>query len=346
MLRVLLLVALAALVAAQPVRAQDAPRRVRSVQAVRPAPADALRPLRDVITLRNFDPQEEQWMFLVEAAPPADSGFAYGTNYFGDRAKAAAFALPDGLTEAQVTEINVWFGYRRDGLTNQTYRLEIIEGTSDFGPIGDTRLSESFLLADVNADADFDTDEGPTTHSLIQPVTVGASFFVSVDFGSYGAADWGNTSLTSTALLGRPIAEVWEQWTDGVWYNMSNVWNFGRGTGTDGAHLWVEVIAETGTGTAVEDGADELPGEVALGANYPNPFNPSTVLHVELPARMEVDLRVVDLLGRTVAVLVQGPMDAGVHAVRFEAEGLPSGLYLARLHAGAVARTRVMALLR
>ena len=99
------------------------------------------------------------------------------------------------------------------------------------------------------------------------------------------------------------------------------------------------------SGTPVEE-ADEIPRVLALSSNYPNPFRSATTLRFELPARMDVDLRVVDLLGRTVARLVEGPMEAGVHTVRFEAGSLPSGVYLARLRAGSATHTRTLVLLR
>ncbi len=76
------------------------------------------------------------------------------------------------------------------------------------------------------------------------------------------------------------------------------------------------------------------------------PFRSATTLRIELPTQTEVDLQVVDLLGRTVARLVEGSMEAGVHTVRFEAGGLPSGVYLARLHAGAGTHTRKLVLLK
>ena len=178
---------------------------------------------------------------------------------------------------------------------------------------------------------------------MSQPVTVGSPFFVSVDFGSYGQADWGNAAIVSTGLQGRHIPEVWEKWADGSWHNVSVAWNQNA---DNGWHLWIEVIVETdATGTPVEE-AGEIPRVLALSSNYPNPFRSATTLRFELPARAEVDLQVVDLLGRTVARLVEGSMEAGVHTVRFEAGSLPSGVYLARLNAGAATHTRTLVLMR
>ncbi|HOJ05598.1 MAG TPA: T9SS type A sorting domain-containing protein [Bacteroidota bacterium] len=68
-----------------------------------------------------------------------------------------------------------------------------------------------------------------------------------------------------------------------------------------------------------------------LDQNYPNPFNPSTVLRFSVPEQSRVELVVVDMLGRTVATLVDGTVEAGVHAATFDAAGLTSGHYMARV---------------
>ena len=73
------------------------------------------------------------------------------------------------------------------------------------------------------------------------------------------------------------------------------------------------------------------PREFQLSQNYPNPFNPSTVIRYQLPVNSEVRLAVYDMLGREVAVLVNGTMSSGVHEVTFDASSLSSGIYLYRL---------------
>ena len=96
------------------------------------------------------------------------------------------------------------------------------------------------------------------------------------------------------------------------------------------------------TATATED--EELPSQVRLSQNYPNPFNPSTAFDYELTHPQHVRLTVHDMLGRTVAVLVDGMRPAGVHDVAFDASDLSSGTYLYRLHTSAGTSTRVMTL--
>jgi mannose/cellobiose epimerase-like protein (N-acyl-D-glucosamine 2-epimerase family) len=80
--------------------------------------------------------------------------------------------------------------------------------------------------------------------------------------------------------------------------------------------------------------AGALPTEAALEQNYPNPFNPSTLIRFSLPRGADIRLSVYDLLGREVALLSQGETSAGMHEVRFDAPGLASGVYIARLTLG------------
>ena len=96
----------------------------------------------------------------------------------------------------------------------------------------------------------------------------------------------------------------------------------------------------------VSSESEELPTEVVLWGNYPNPFNPETVINYALPQTGHVRLAVYDMTGKTVAVLIDGVQPQGRHTVRFHADGLPTGTYVYRLTAGAKTLTRTMTLLR
>lgn len=84
----------------------------------------------------------------------------------------------------------------------------------------------------------------------------------------------------------------------------------------------------------------------ALAQNYPNPFNPSTTIEFSLPKNERVKLAVYDLLGREVASLVDGRLDAGQHSFVFDGSNLTSGIYFYRLQAGAQVQTRKLMLVK
>ena len=96
----------------------------------------------------------------------------------------------------------------------------------------------------------------------------------------------------------------------------------------------------------VSSESEELPTEVVLWGNYPNPFNPETVINYALPQTGHVRLAVYDMTGKTVAVLIDGVQPQGRHTVRFHADSLPTGTYVYRLTAGIETLTRTMTLLR
>ncbi|MGE5362493.1 MAG: family 10 glycosylhydrolase [Bacteroidota bacterium] len=115
-----------------------------------------------------------------------------------------------------------------------------------------------------------------------------------------------------------------------------------------GQSAWSELFAfKTGTATGV-DGEQQVITVFQLNQNYPNPFNPATVIKYSLPAAGNVTLKVYDILGKEVAVLVNEVQNAGSHSVKFSAGdmNLTSGIYLYRLSSGSFSETRKMVLLK
>ena len=92
--------------------------------------------------------------------------------------------------------------------------------------------------------------------------------------------------------------------------------------------------------------AAAVPTRFVLEPNYPNPFNPTTVVRYQVPVASNVRLVVYDLLGRESAMLVNERKDPGSYSVVFIASGLASGVYLYRLQAGGFLETRKMILMK
>ncbi|MFH1194445.1 MAG: T9SS type A sorting domain-containing protein [bacterium] len=84
-------------------------------------------------------------------------------------------------------------------------------------------------------------------------------------------------------------------------------------------------------GTTSVDDSKILVKNYELNQNYPNPFNPSTVLEFSIPDESFVDLKVYNILGSEVAVLINKNLSAGKYSAEFKAVNLPSGIYFAEL---------------
>ncbi len=98
--------------------------------------------------------------------------------------------------------------------------------------------------------------------------------------------------------------------------------------------------------TSVKVKSPDLPIRYALFQNYPNPFNPTTVISYQLSAVSKVTLIIYDVLGREVAILVNGVRQPGNYAVEFNGTNLASGVYFCRLQAGDYKKIMKMILLK
>jgi fibronectin type 3 domain-containing protein len=105
------------------------------------------------------------------------------------------------------------------------------------------------------------------------------------------------------------------------------------------------------TPTGVDDDEADLPRQYLLFQNYPNPFNPTTTIKFGIPSKSDVRLQVFDVLGRRVAILADGPMEAGYYEIvwdgRNETGGnVASGVYFYKLQSGEFASVRKMLILK
>jgi hypothetical protein len=98
--------------------------------------------------------------------------------------------------------------------------------------------------------------------------------------------------------------------------------------------------------TGVASDPRAVPAAFELLQNYPNPFNPATTIKYALASGGMVSLKVYNLLGQEVATLVHQVQPAGVYAVRFNANALPSGMYLYRLQSDRFSESHKMLLLK
>ena len=98
----------------------------------------------------------------------------------------------------------------------------------------------------------------------------------------------------------------------------------------------------------------ELNGEIEIGVprkydvsqNYPNPFNPVTKINFDLPENGLVNIRLYDILGREVTVIVNEVRNAGYHTVQFDGSKLSSGIYFYKMNAGKFSGVKKMSLIK
>lgn len=84
----------------------------------------------------------------------------------------------------------------------------------------------------------------------------------------------------------------------------------------------------------------------SLSQNHSNPFNPATKIRFAIKHDAHVSLKIYNLLGQEVAILVDEKLPAHTYEVVWNARGLPSGVYLYRLQAGEFVDTKKLTVLR
>jgi uncharacterized protein (TIGR03790 family) len=110
----------------------------------------------------------------------------------------------------------------------------------------------------------------------------------------------------------------------------------------DGTFAYHDAVEVVNNSTINHAGA----ARQSLAQNFPNPFNPATVIQFELPKAEHVTLKVYNALGQEVATLVDGPKEAGLHAAKFDGSSLASGLYIYQLRTGDFTSTQKMLLVK
>ncbi len=182
--------------------------------------------------------------------------------------------------------------------------------------------SAHYKVALVQADGNFDIDKKSNTGDIGDPYP-GSTGNTSFSAGSSPASDSysGGSSITA----------------------VTNIVNSGQDVIAD---IFVGVIA------AVDDDlSNGLPYNAELGQNYPNPFNPTTNISFSLNRSSQVDLSVYNILGKKVATIIEGEVNAGTTSILWEAndddgQPLSSGIYFYHLTAGETQVSGKMVLLK
>jgi uncharacterized protein (DUF362 family) len=113
----------------------------------------------------------------------------------------------------------------------------------------------------------------------------------------------------------------------------------------------IELVKLQSVTSVDEPAVPERPADFRLEANYPNPFNPETMIKYQIPQRARVTLKIYDLIGHEVRTLLDNIEEAGVYEIRWDGKDgwgrdLPSGVYLYQIRTGGFLHAKKMTLLR
>lgn len=112
--------------------------------------------------------------------------------------------------------------------------------------------------------------------------------------------------------------------------------------GATGAGVFRSINSTTEVGNA----SGSLPGSFSLSQNFPNPFNPATIITYEMQKTDPVVIRVYDAIGRVTATLVNQVKEAGTHSVTFDASHFAAGVYFYQMMSGNFIAAKKMLLLK
>ena len=118
---------------------------------------------------------------------------------------------------------------------------------------------------------------------------------------------------------------------------------YGYAVSTNGT---VIKLADSVLVTGIKSPLKNAPSEYKLEQNYPNPFNPSTTIEFKIPSEGLVTLKVYDILGHEISVLMNEKLHPGSYNVVWDADNFPSGVYYYKLQSGSFSETRKMILLK
>ncbi len=169
-------------------------------------------------------------------------------------------------------------------------------------------------------------------------VTEGANIFVGADAGVFLSKNAGST--WSNVSEGLPVGcQITSIAANGDYLFVGLAPGSGNSNG-----VWRRPLPEMIT--EVNGSANPVPETFSLSQNFPNPFNPTTVIQYGVRSSRLVSLKVYDVLGRLVKTLVNGVKSPGSYEVRFNGSQLASGVYFYRLAAGGHVIIRKMLLMK
>jgi len=236
-------------------------------------------------------------------------------------------------TTERDTIVNVWVEGPESLLVGQTgyYKMFMTGGPAEAGGYNVAgRFGEMVLVDTFSFQHPMTLNELTQAFPLPFPTTQDTIYW---EFG-YKAL---NSSPEWDTIYSCGLSLVWDTIPD-----FRDRWNFGL-------KFPVKILSVTDA-----DKNLNRPNDFVLYQNYPNPFNPTTKIKYQIPnviaseakQSVLVTLKVYDAIGTVVRTLVNEEKSFGEYDVRFDASGLPSGIYFYKLEAGNYTETKKMLLLK
>jgi Secretion system C-terminal sorting domain len=326
-----------------------------------------------LITYRNFSaPSGSFWWHLPTAL---DTTKLYNDIVFSDSATYDIIMTASNFYKASIN--NIYLAYTKDyGATTPTWFPQIVEANVNYKPrlastgFDDVSLQQFIMLTytrqfsatdwdpyyqrtsnngsvwtsgyvDASTDTTFYSDviaipRVPNTFRFAYGVKTGP-------YGNVYSRSYNNGVLSSRFQLNPSIvAGAYTPIRAGYRYSATDsCFNVVEGNGGGGLYAYSGC-----SGSLVGIGNSQTPVSFKLSQNYPNPFNPTTKISYALPKSGLVTLRVYDILGKEVSVLVNEVKNAGNYSLDFNAAGLTSGIYFYKLESNGISDIKKMMLIK
>jgi hypothetical protein len=167
-------------------------------------------------------------------------------------------------------------------------------------------------------------------------------FYHTPDVAQPGSVEVGGATVATFQYTGAPGEELWRSVLTGKFALSAGP----QAITLTGSNVYIDFAQFLHDITVTSVDKERVPHGFSLHQNYPNPFNPTTTINFSLGKPSKVKLTVYNLLGQKVATVIDRPMNAGQHAVVFDAKSYGSGIYFYQLEAGEFKSHRRMMLIK
>jgi hypothetical protein len=235
-----------------------------------------------------------------------------------------------------------------DNASHDTLRANRVTGNEGWGVelkgSGVRGVTLTMNGISMNADGGIllsDGANGGTEPPTVEHADAGMGQVRGVSAPRYRVEVFQDEGAQGSRFLGASVADDQGAWAVDVLCDGPNV----TATATDGQGNTSVFSAQFPLSSGVGDPAEGLPHNHELFQNYPIPFNPSTTIRFSVADPCRARLKVYDIRGKEVAVVADDLYTAGSHAVRYDASGLASGIYIYKIQMGSYTASRKMAVL-